>query len=165
MAGIERTGLSAIAEARRRAQEIDNQQVDPMQGLLARPSPVDRLLAQPNIVARLERGNVPADPSPIAARGFTVRAGDTMADIAARHSIPLGRLLDLNPGLNSTLRPTDPLRAGDRINIPVEADAARGVTRVRDASEALGAPPERVGGTAGAMAGSLTKPGDIPRGA
>jgi LysM repeat protein len=45
-------------------------------------------------------------------RTYTVRAGDTLSAIAARTGVPLGRLQQLNPRLDS-----DSLQAGQRIKL------------------------------------------------
>ena len=50
-------------------------------------SGVDRLMNGPDALARFRAGAVPADPSPVATRGMTIRAGDPYAEVATRYAV------------------------------------------------------------------------------
>ena len=110
--------------------------------LLYSTSPVDRLLHSADPLARFRAGAVPADPSPIATRGMTVRVGDIHAEIATRHDIGGMRTPD------AALRGDTVLRGDDNML----AAHVHGPRSARDVAETA-ALPQRLDGASGTTPG------------
>ena len=85
------------------------------QGRVVAGAPRDVLAPATALASLMAAGanpeSTPAPPAPAADSTYTVRPGDTLSRIAARHGIPLARLFSIN-GLNgkSVLRPGQVLR-------------------------------------------------------
>ena len=118
----------------------------PLDQLLGAASPVERLLDGPDALARF-RTSVPADPSPIAARGMTVRVGDILGEIATRADVGVSRTID------ATLRAASLARTSEAVN----ADRAlAGGNRVPPVVDSVGIPQRilGIGGTVAAESGA-----------
>ena len=113
-------------------------------------SPVDRLVNGADPLARFRNHAAPADPSPIATPGMTVRVGDIHADIATRHDIGGARL---PAAVVETARPA---LAPDLVVRQAAGIDSRAVTPVRDAAAAA-ALPQRIEAPGGADAAMLAR--------
>jgi hypothetical protein len=112
-------------------------------------SGVDNLLNGPDALARFRAstGAVPADPSPVADRGMSVRVGDPYSEVATRFAI--GSAAAVAPAVRAEIA----LKAGDATLVArVDGGAdSRGVAAVRDPVAAAGIAP-RIEGPSGAIA-------------
>lgn len=118
--------------------------------LLNSQSPVDHLLNGPDALARFRAGDVPADPSPIATRGMTVRAGDPYSEVATRYSVGAAAAVPA-ARIDAAARLDD---GGVSVRAAMGGDPG-GVTAVRDPVAAAGL-PQRIdapGGTSAAGRG------------
>lgn len=115
-------------------------------GILASDSPVERLLHGPDALARFRTAPA-ADPSPIATKGMTLRAGDIYAEVATRHDIGGTRTPDATLRTDSAVRADAP---GLTVRVAAGADM-RAVPAVRDLAEAA-ALPQRINGPGGTIA-------------
>ena len=113
-------------------------------------SPVDRLVAGADPLARFRSHAAPADPSPIATAGMTVRVGDIHAEIATRHDIGGARL---PAAVFETARPA---LAPDLVVRNAAGIDSRAVAPVRDAAAAA-ALPQRIEAPGGADAAMLAR--------
>ncbi|MFF5437690.1 putative baseplate assembly protein [Streptomyces achromogenes] len=96
--------LSEVLATAHSVPGVDHMDVDVFTGVPASATP-DRLaalLAGPGI----PRPTVPAHPAAYDERTYTVRdaGGETLSSVCARHGIPLGLLLRLNPDITDTRR-------------------------------------------------------------
>ena len=112
-------------------------------------SGIDHLLSAPDALARFRAstGAVPADPSPVAARGMTIRAGDPYAEVATRFAV--GSVAVIAPAIRADIA----LRNGEALLVArVDAGTdSRGVAAVRD-PVAAAALAQRIEGAGGATA-------------
>ncbi|MGW2955210.1 putative baseplate assembly protein [Streptomyces eurythermus] len=98
------TRLSEVLATAHSVPGVDHMDVDVFTGVPASATPdrLTALLADPGT----PRPTVPAHPAAYDERTYTVRDpdGETLSSVCARHGIPLGRLLRLNPDITDTRR-------------------------------------------------------------
>ncbi|MFF4713524.1 putative baseplate assembly protein [Streptomyces eurythermus] len=98
------TRLSEVLATAHSVPGVDHMDVDVFTGVPASATPdrLTALLAGPGT----PRPTVPAHPAAYDERTYTVRDpdGETLSSVCARHGIPLGRLLRLNPDITDTRR-------------------------------------------------------------
>ncbi|MFF7095455.1 putative baseplate assembly protein [Streptomyces rubradiris] len=96
--------LSEVLATAHSVPGVDHMDVDVFTGVPASATPdrLTALLAGPDI----PRPTVPAHPAAYDEQTYTVRAadGETLTSVCARHGMPLGRLLRLNPDITDTRR-------------------------------------------------------------
>ncbi|MEV4342618.1 putative baseplate assembly protein [Streptomyces sp. NPDC049590] len=96
--------LSEVLATAHTVPGVDHVDVDVFTGVPASATPdrLTALLAGPGT----PRQSVPAHPAAYDEQTYTVRdpGGETLSSVCARHGIPLGRLLRLNPGITDTRR-------------------------------------------------------------
>ncbi|WP_381561490.1 putative baseplate assembly protein [Streptomyces eurythermus] len=96
--------LSEVLATAHSVPGVDHMDVDVFTGVPASATPdrLTALLAGPGT----PRPTVPAHPAAYDERTYTVRDpdGETLSSVCARHGIPLGRLLRLNPDITDTRR-------------------------------------------------------------
>ena len=115
--------------------------------LLRTESPVEHLLNGPDALARFRAGAVPADPSPVATRGMTIRAGDPYAEVATRYAVAAVGLTAATARAEVAARFDDGGVAG---RVAVGTDN-RATAAVRDPAAAA-VLPQRIDGSGGTTA-------------